>query len=182
MLDPPLRYPRQRELFNGGAGDSSMSKVADGVSRWRMAAVGAVTVRPAAGVSLVEQPPDVTAHLALVGDVEGERVVEVAHPDGDRAVSVGAGVAQQDVEDLGQAAARHCDVPWHVTAGVLKAPALGSTTTLDVTMASLRRCLTDALRTAARPARLPRIATLRGHGYRPGACRGADKFSADGGA
>ncbi|MFI2206108.1 response regulator transcription factor [Streptomyces sp. NPDC020192] len=42
----------------------------------------------------------------------------------------------------------------------------GSTKTLDVTMASLRRCLTEATETASRPARLPRITTLRGHGYR----------------
>jgi DNA-binding response OmpR family regulator len=39
----------------------------------------------------------------------------------------------------------------------------GSTKTLDVHIASLRRKLTDA---AATPQRAPRIATLRGHGYR----------------
>lgn len=39
----------------------------------------------------------------------------------------------------------------------------GSTKTLDVTMAGLRRRLTD---TASRPSRTPRITTLRGHGYR----------------
>jgi DNA-binding response OmpR family regulator len=39
----------------------------------------------------------------------------------------------------------------------------GSTKTLDVTMAGLRRRLTDAV---ARPYRVPRITTLRGHGYR----------------
>ncbi|AYG81922.1 Transcriptional regulatory protein WalR [Streptomyces hundungensis] len=42
----------------------------------------------------------------------------------------------------------------------------GSTKTLDVTMASVRRRLTEAARTASRPADLPRITTLRGHGYR----------------
>ncbi|ELP66177.1 two-component system response regulator [Streptomyces turgidiscabies Car8] len=39
----------------------------------------------------------------------------------------------------------------------------GSTKTLDVTMAGLRRRLADA---ASSPAALPRISTLRGHGYR----------------
>ncbi|WP_407700970.1 winged helix-turn-helix domain-containing protein [Streptomyces hirsutus] len=39
----------------------------------------------------------------------------------------------------------------------------GSTKTLDVTMAGLRRRLTEA---AGVFARLPRITTLRGHGYR----------------
>ena len=39
----------------------------------------------------------------------------------------------------------------------------GSTKTLDVTMAGLRRRLTDAM---AQPYRVPRITTLRGHGYR----------------
>ncbi|MFJ4789949.1 response regulator transcription factor [Streptomyces sp. NPDC088794] len=39
----------------------------------------------------------------------------------------------------------------------------GSTKTLDVTMAGLRRRLTEA---AGGSARLPRITTLRGHGYR----------------
>ncbi|MFJ1608148.1 response regulator transcription factor [Streptomyces sp. NPDC088253] len=39
----------------------------------------------------------------------------------------------------------------------------GSTKTLDVTMAGLRRRLTD---TTSRPSRIPRITTLRGHGYR----------------
>ncbi|MEU6094964.1 response regulator transcription factor [Streptomyces sp. NPDC047079] len=42
----------------------------------------------------------------------------------------------------------------------------GSTKTLDVTMASLRRSLTQAAGALARPCRLPRITTLRGHGYR----------------
>ncbi|HET6985903.1 MAG TPA: response regulator transcription factor [Kribbella sp.] len=43
----------------------------------------------------------------------------------------------------------------------------GSTKTLDVTMASLRRRLqTAARRAGARTARLPEVATLRGHGYR----------------
>jgi DNA-binding response OmpR family regulator len=42
----------------------------------------------------------------------------------------------------------------------------GSTKTLDVTMAGLRRRLSDAAATIPLPARLPRITTLRGHGYR----------------
>ncbi|MGW3361205.1 response regulator transcription factor [Streptomyces bungoensis] len=42
----------------------------------------------------------------------------------------------------------------------------GSTKTLDVTMASLRRRLTETAQTVPRPAHLPRITTLRGHGYR----------------
>ncbi len=42
----------------------------------------------------------------------------------------------------------------------------GSTKTLDVTMAGLRRRLTEAADTSARPSGLPRITTLRGHGYR----------------
>ncbi|WP_445529157.1 response regulator transcription factor [Streptomyces cyslabdanicus] len=42
----------------------------------------------------------------------------------------------------------------------------GSTKTLDVTMASLRRRLADAADASAPPPRLPRITTLRGHGYR----------------
>jgi DNA-binding response OmpR family regulator len=42
----------------------------------------------------------------------------------------------------------------------------GSTKTLDVTMASLRRRLTDAAESVPRAVRLPRITTLRGHGYR----------------
>ncbi|MFF3462679.1 response regulator transcription factor [Streptomyces sp. NPDC001984] len=42
----------------------------------------------------------------------------------------------------------------------------GPTKTLDVTMASLRRRLTEAETTAPAPVRLPRITTLRGHGYR----------------
>ncbi|MGW5861274.1 response regulator transcription factor [Streptomyces sp. NPDC055239] len=42
----------------------------------------------------------------------------------------------------------------------------GSTKTLDVTMASLRHRLTTAADTTTRPARLPDIVTLRGHGYR----------------
>ncbi|MEV6424945.1 response regulator transcription factor [Streptomyces sp. NPDC051662] len=53
----------------------------------------------------------------------------------------------------------------------------GSTKTLDVTMAGLRRRLTDAEQrpqAVAQPYRLPRITTLRGHGYRleRGAARG----------
>ncbi|MEV8390549.1 MULTISPECIES: response regulator transcription factor [unclassified Streptomyces] len=53
----------------------------------------------------------------------------------------------------------------------------GSTKTLDVTMAGLRRRLTDAEHqppAVAQPYRLPRITTLRGHGYRleRGAARG----------
>ncbi|MFB7740339.1 response regulator transcription factor [Streptomyces sp. NPDC056112] len=42
----------------------------------------------------------------------------------------------------------------------------GPTKTLDVTMASLRRRLTEAETTARASVRLPRITTLRGHGYR----------------
>ncbi|MEW2299232.1 response regulator transcription factor [Streptomyces sp. NPDC006655] len=42
----------------------------------------------------------------------------------------------------------------------------GSTKTLDVTMAALRRRLTDAAEPLPVPTRLPRITTLRGHGYR----------------
>ncbi|MGW0798686.1 response regulator transcription factor [Streptomyces sp. NPDC002692] len=42
----------------------------------------------------------------------------------------------------------------------------GPTKTLDVTMASLRRRLTEASEASGRPCRLPRIVTLRGHGYR----------------
>ena len=42
----------------------------------------------------------------------------------------------------------------------------GSTKTLDVTMAGLRRRLTEAAEAGGRPARLPEITTLRGHGYR----------------
>ncbi|KUN04552.1 two-component system response regulator [Streptomyces yokosukanensis] len=42
----------------------------------------------------------------------------------------------------------------------------GSTKTLDVTMAALRRRLTDAAETHPAPSHLPRITTLRGHGYR----------------
>ncbi|MEU9992557.1 response regulator transcription factor [Streptomyces sp. NPDC048045] len=42
----------------------------------------------------------------------------------------------------------------------------GSTKTLDVTMAALRRRLTEATETNPGPSRLPRITTLRGHGYR----------------
>ncbi|WP_189870503.1 response regulator transcription factor [Streptomyces bluensis] len=42
----------------------------------------------------------------------------------------------------------------------------GSTKTLDVTMASLRRHLTAAAQSSPRPAHVPRITTLRGHGYR----------------
>lgn len=42
----------------------------------------------------------------------------------------------------------------------------GSTKTLDVTMAGLRRRLAQAARTSVQPGSLPRITTLRGHGYR----------------
>ncbi|MFB7999037.1 response regulator transcription factor [Streptomyces sp. NPDC056002] len=42
----------------------------------------------------------------------------------------------------------------------------GSTKTLDVTMASLRRRLTQAATASTQHARLPHITTLRGHGYR----------------
>ncbi|MFE2212625.1 winged helix-turn-helix domain-containing protein [Streptomyces canus] len=42
----------------------------------------------------------------------------------------------------------------------------GSTKTLDVTMASLRRRLTEAAEAGGRPARLPEITTLQGHRYR----------------
>ncbi|WP_141315376.1 response regulator transcription factor [Streptomyces spinoverrucosus] len=42
----------------------------------------------------------------------------------------------------------------------------GSTKTLDVTMVGLRRRLTDAADASSSPSRLPRITTLRGHGYR----------------
>ncbi|MET8690371.1 response regulator transcription factor [Streptomyces sp. NPDC004732] len=42
----------------------------------------------------------------------------------------------------------------------------GPTKTLDVTMAGLRRRLTQAAEASAHPCRLPRITTLRGHGYR----------------
>lgn len=43
-----------------------------------------------------------------------------------------------------------------------------STKTLDVTMAGLRRRLTEAANTSAHPSTLPRVTTLRGHGYRLG--------------
>ena len=42
----------------------------------------------------------------------------------------------------------------------------GSTKTLDVTMAGLRRHLTEAADASANSSSLPRITTLRGHGYR----------------
>ncbi|MFF0001067.1 response regulator transcription factor [Streptomyces avermitilis] len=42
----------------------------------------------------------------------------------------------------------------------------GPTKTLDVTMAGLRRRLTQAATDSTRPCRLPHIITLRGHGYR----------------
>jgi DNA-binding response OmpR family regulator len=42
----------------------------------------------------------------------------------------------------------------------------GSTKTLDVTMASLRRRLQEAGEAGQVPARLPTLNTLRGHGYR----------------
>ncbi|MFF9607709.1 response regulator transcription factor [Streptomyces sp. NPDC014684] len=42
----------------------------------------------------------------------------------------------------------------------------GSTKTLDVTMASLRHRLASAAEASDRPCRVPRITTLRGHGYR----------------
>ncbi|MEV6945838.1 response regulator transcription factor [Streptomyces sp. NPDC051172] len=42
----------------------------------------------------------------------------------------------------------------------------GPTKTLDVTMAGLRRSLTEAAQAGGGPVRLPQITTLRGHGYR----------------
>ncbi|MER6529744.1 response regulator transcription factor [Streptomyces sp. NPDC001508] len=42
----------------------------------------------------------------------------------------------------------------------------GAAAALDVTVASLRHRLAGAARTAPRPVLLPRISTLRGHGYR----------------
>lgn len=42
----------------------------------------------------------------------------------------------------------------------------GSTKTLDVTMAALRRALSEAASASPDPVRLPLITTLRGHGYR----------------
>ncbi|CAM5723900.1 hypothetical protein SVIOM342S_09005 [Streptomyces violaceorubidus] len=42
----------------------------------------------------------------------------------------------------------------------------GSTKTLDVTMAGLRRRLARSADASAHPGGLPRITTLRGHGYR----------------
>lgn len=42
----------------------------------------------------------------------------------------------------------------------------GPTKTLDVTMAGPRRRLTQASEASGRRCRLPRIVTLRGHGYR----------------
>lgn len=42
----------------------------------------------------------------------------------------------------------------------------GSTKTLDVTMVGLRRRLADASASSGTALRLPRITTLRGHGYR----------------
>ncbi|MFI5961283.1 winged helix-turn-helix domain-containing protein [Streptomyces asoensis] len=42
----------------------------------------------------------------------------------------------------------------------------GPTKTLDVTMAGLRRRLTEAVQAGGGPVRLPEITTLRGHGYR----------------
>ncbi|MFI6051355.1 response regulator transcription factor [Streptomyces violascens] len=42
----------------------------------------------------------------------------------------------------------------------------GPTKTLDVTMASLRRRLSEAADQASSPSTLPQITTLRGHGYR----------------
>ncbi|MEU3340452.1 response regulator transcription factor [Streptomyces sp. NPDC006668] len=42
----------------------------------------------------------------------------------------------------------------------------GSTKTLDVTMVGLRRRLAEAAEAGGRPARLPEITTIRGHGYR----------------
>ncbi|MGW3210061.1 hypothetical protein [Streptomyces sp. NPDC001135] len=42
--------------------------------------------------------------------------------------------------------------------------------TLDVTMAGLRRRLTQAAEESGRPCRLPHITTLRGHGYRLERC------------
>ncbi|MFE8944376.1 response regulator transcription factor [Streptomyces sp. NPDC007856] len=46
----------------------------------------------------------------------------------------------------------------------------GPTKTLDVTMAGLRRRLAQAADASGRPCRLPRITTLRGHGYRLERC------------
>jgi DNA-binding response OmpR family regulator len=51
----------------------------------------------------------------------------------------------------------------------------GSTKTLDVTMAGLRRRLTQAADALTRPCRLPRITTLRGHGYRLEGAVGASR-------
>ncbi|MFF0221499.1 response regulator transcription factor [Streptomyces sp. NPDC004629] len=65
--------------------------------------------------------------------------------------------------------ARHRDTA--VTGQLLAARAReedpsGTAAALDVTVASLRRRLADATRTAPHPVRLPRISTLRGHAYR----------------
>ncbi|MET8583597.1 winged helix-turn-helix domain-containing protein [Streptomyces collinus] len=46
----------------------------------------------------------------------------------------------------------------------------GPTKTLDVTMAGLRRRLTQAAEESGRPCRLPHITMLRGHGYRLERC------------
>lgn len=50
----------------------------------------------------------------------------------------------------------------------------GPTKTLDVTMAGLRRRLTQAAEESVRPCRLPHITTLRGHGYRLERCGWSD--------
>jgi DNA-binding response OmpR family regulator len=48
----------------------------------------------------------------------------------------------------------------------------GSTKTLDVHMASLRRRLSEAAANVDPPAQVPAITTLRGHGYRLELARG----------
>ena len=64
-------------------------------------------------------------------------------------LNVGAAVSREDLM------ARVWDENW-----------FGSTKTLDVTMASLRRRLQTAATEVPVPVRLPMLATLRGHGYR----------------
>ncbi|MFE6555297.1 winged helix-turn-helix domain-containing protein [Streptomyces sp. NPDC057746] len=51
----------------------------------------------------------------------------------------------------------------------------GSTKTLDVTMAGPRRRLPQAADALTRPCRLPRITTVRGHGYRLEGAVGASR-------
>ncbi|WP_405650176.1 MULTISPECIES: hypothetical protein [unclassified Streptomyces] len=58
----------------------------------------------------IEPPCRVTAHLALIGDVEGERVVKVAHPHPDHAPAMQTGVVQQDVQDFGDSSTGHGQV------------------------------------------------------------------------